>query len=134
MRISDWSSDVCSSDLFWMVTNSGVFFNSMDYRYRPVSYTPSRTRVDRDGKIRIILSHDDCGYHNWLDTQGFARGNLTYRAFLSSAATSFRTQLVKRDALAAALPSDSAPTRSEDRSVGKKCARTGQSRWCAFTK
>src|SRR3546814_8697406 len=99
MRISDWSSDVCSSDLF---------FNSMDYRYRPVSYTPSRTRVDRDGKIRIILSHDDCGYHNWLDTQGFARGNLTYRAFLSSAATSFRTQLVKRDALAAALPSDSA--------------------------
>src|SRR3546814_13684574 len=46
-------------DDFWMVTNSGVFFNSMDYRYRPVSYTPSRTRVDRDGNIRIILSHDD---------------------------------------------------------------------------
>src|SRR3546814_13475323 len=116
MRISDWSSDVCSSDLF---------FNSMDYRYRPVSYTPSRTRVDRDGKIRIILSHDDCGYHNWLDTQGFARGNLTYRAFLSSAATSFRTPLVKRDALAAALPTDSATARKSVR-VGEEGVRKGR--------
>jgi hypothetical protein len=94
-------------DGFWMVTNSGAFFNSMDYRYRPVSYTPARTKVDSDGKVRLILSHDDCGYHNWLDTQGFARGNLTYRCFLSAAPTTFRTELVKRAALAAALPADS---------------------------
>ena len=30
-------------DGLWMFTNMGVFFNSMDYLYRPVSYTPSRT-------------------------------------------------------------------------------------------
>lgn len=95
-------------DAFWMLTNSGAFFNSMDYRYRPVGYTPSRTAVDSDGKVRLILSHDDCGYHNWLDTQGFARGNLTYRCFGSAPPTTFRTELVKRDALAAALPADSA--------------------------
>jgi hypothetical protein len=29
-------------DGLWMLTNMGVFFNSMDYLYRPVSYTQSR--------------------------------------------------------------------------------------------
>lgn len=37
----------------WKFTNIGVFFNSMDYLYRPVSYTPSRTAVDSDGKVRL---------------------------------------------------------------------------------
>jgi hypothetical protein len=58
-----------SHDGFWMLSNMGVLFNSMDYLYRPVSYTPARTKVDADGKIRLVLSHDDPGYHNWLDTQ-----------------------------------------------------------------
>ena len=44
-----------SHDGFWMVSNNGVFFNSMDYLYRPVSYTPSRTKVDSDGKVRLIF-------------------------------------------------------------------------------
>jgi hypothetical protein len=98
-----------------MLSNNGVFFNSMDYLYRPVSYTPSRTKVDSDGKVRLILSHDDPGYHNWLDTQGFNRGNLTYRNLMSDASTIFRTQLVKRGALSAILPKDSVTTSKEER-------------------
>ncbi len=61
-------------DGLWMFTNMGVFFNSMDYLYRPVSYTPSRTKTDRDGRIRLVIAHGDPGVHNWLDTQGFERG------------------------------------------------------------
>lgn len=106
-----------SHDGFWMVTNSGVFFNSMDYLYRPVSYTPSRTSVDSDGKVRLILSHDDCGYHNWLDTQGFERGNLTYRCLLSQASTTFSTKLVKRSVLASALPADAAKVSQHERAA-----------------
>lgn len=103
-----------SHDGFWMVSNNGVFFNSMDYLYRPVSYTPSRTQVDSDGKVRLILCHDDPGYHNWLDTQGFTRGNLTYRSLLNTNSTTFNTRLIKRDALAQALPADTAKvTRAE---------------------
>ena len=102
-------------DGFWMVTNMGAFFSSMDYLYRPVSYTPARTRTDRDGKIRLVLSHDDPGVHNWLDTQGFERGNLTYRCLLSAARTSFSTRLVKREALVAALPEGTAMTTPAER-------------------
>ena len=64
---------------FWMFTNMGTFWNSMDYLYRPVSYTPSRTAVDADGRVRLVMAHEDPGFHNWIDTQGFEEGYLTYR-------------------------------------------------------
>jgi hypothetical protein len=99
----------------WMLTNMGVFFNSMDFLYRPVSYTPSRTKVDSDGKVRLILCATDPGYHNWMDTQGFARGNVTYRNLMSEELTVFRTELVKRSRLAAALPPDTAKVSQEER-------------------
>ncbi len=93
---------------FWMVSLGGAFMNSMDYLYRPVSFTPARTSVDDDNKVRLILAHTDPGYHNWLDTQGFVAGNLTYRNLMSTATTEFQTHLVKRAELDAALPADSA--------------------------
>src|SRR6202000_1441646 len=82
-------------DGLWMFTNMGVFFNSMDYLYRPVSYTPSRTKTDRDGRIRLVLAHRDPNVHNWLDTQGFRRGNLTYRHMLEGEPAVLETRLVK---------------------------------------
>jgi hypothetical protein len=99
----------------WMLSNNGTFFNSMDFLYRPVSYTPSRTKVDSDGKVRLVLSHDDPGYHNWLDTQGFVRGNLTYRSLLGSTPAILGTQLVKRSGLAEALPADTAKVTQQER-------------------
>ena len=104
-----------SHDGLWMMTNMGVFFNSMDYLYRPVSYTPSRTKVDGDGKVRLILCHDDPGYHNWVDTQGFERGNLTYRNLMSQARAVFRTEVVKRSQLEEALPKDTARVSPDER-------------------
>jgi hypothetical protein len=118
-------------DSFWMITNMGAFFSSMDYLYRPVSYTPSRTRVDSDGKVRLILSHDDPGYHNWLDTQGFALGNVTWRNLMSDAATSLRTRLVKRSGLADELPEDTARTSPEERVAQMRARFDGiRQRYC----
>ena len=107
--------EFASHDGFWMLSNMGTFFNSMDYLYRPVSYTPSRTAVDRDGVVRLVLCDGDPGYHNWLDTQGFAQGNLTYRNFGGDAATLLRTRLVKRAELARALPPDAARSTPDER-------------------
>lgn len=98
-----------------MMTNMGVFFTSMDYLYRPVSYTSNRTKVDRDGRVRLILAHDDPGYHNWIDTQGFERGHLANRNLLTDRITEFRTRVVKRSQLASALPGDSAKVSPEQR-------------------
>ncbi|MDA2893736.1 DUF1214 domain-containing protein [Mycolicibacterium sp. BiH015] len=91
-------------DGLWTLTNMGVFFNSMDFLYRPVSYTPSRTLVDDDGTVRLILAHTDPGFHNWIDTQGFERGNLTYRHMLEGSPAVLHTRVVKHAALAQVLP------------------------------
>jgi len=102
-------------DGFWNFTMGGGFMGSMDFLYRPVSYTPARTRVDADHVVRLILAHDDPGVHNWLDTQGFAAGNLTYRNLQSQNPATFRTRLVKRRELLSALPADTAMVSPEER-------------------
>ncbi len=101
----------------WMLTNMGAFFNSMDYLYRPVSYTPSRTKVDRDGRIRLVMAHRDPKVHNWLDTQGFERGNLTYRHMLEGEPVALDTRTVKFDELMNALPEGTATVTAAERTA-----------------
>lgn len=104
-------------DGLWMFTNMGTFFNSMDYLYRPVSYTPSRTKVDRDGRIRLVLAHRDPGVHNWLDTQGFECGNLTYRHMLEGHPAPLDTRTVKLGDLSDALPEGTAMVSPAERTA-----------------
>jgi hypothetical protein len=87
----------------------------MDFRYRPVSYTPSHSKVDSDGKIRMVLAHDDPGYHNWIDTQGFAEGHLTYRSLWSTNVANFSTKLVKRAKLEDEMPRNSPRSSPQER-------------------
>jgi len=111
--ILEWDHD----DRFWMLTNMGTFMNSMDYLYRPVSYSPARTKVDSDGKIRIVVAHSDPGFHNWMDTQGFEVGHIGARVNFSSEGNAYRTQVVKHADLAKHLPADSARVTPEERSA-----------------
>ncbi len=104
-------------DGFWIFGMGGVFVGSMDFLYRPVSYTPARTRVDSDNVVRLVIAHDDPGAHNWLDTQGFSHGNLTYRNLLSQNPASFRTRLVKRAELDRHLPADTARVSAGERAA-----------------
>jgi hypothetical protein len=102
-------------DGFWMFTNEGVFGDAMDHQYRPISFTPSRTAVDSDGKIRLVMAASDPGYANWLDNQGFTAGVLTFRNIHSRKAPRFRTQLVKAADLAAHMPADARMSSREQR-------------------
>ena len=102
-------------DGFWIFGMGGVFVGSMDYLYRPVSYTPARTVVDADNVVRLVVAHDDPGVHNWLDTQGYPAGNLTYRNLMSQNPASFRTKLVKRAELLEHLPVGTAMLTPDER-------------------
>jgi Protein of unknown function (DUF1214) len=111
--IVEWDKD----DRFWMLTNMGTFMNSMDYLYRPVSYSPARTKADSDSKYRVILAHSDPGFHNWMDTQGFEVGHLGARVNFSSEGNNFTTTVVKHAELEKHLPADSARVTPEERSA-----------------
>jgi hypothetical protein len=94
-------------DGFWMLTSEGLFGNSMDYLYRHVSYTPSRTAVDSDGKIRLVLTANDPGYSNWIDNQGYTSGIINFRNVHSRHVPDFKTTVVKAKDLGAHMPKDS---------------------------
>lgn len=100
---------------FWMMTMMGAFMNSLDFLHRPVSLTPARARIDSDGRLRLVLAHDDPGLANWLDTCGLPSGNLTWRLLMSQQGTLFETRLVKRADLDAALPADTARATPRER-------------------
>jgi hypothetical protein len=93
-----------SYDGFWMFTNMGIFCNSMDYIHRTVSFTPARATVDGDGRIRLVMSHADPGFHNWLDTQGFSEGCLAFRNVMSADYPPIETRIIPLDDLASELP------------------------------
>lgn len=104
-------------DGFWIFGMGGAFVGSMDFLHRPTSYTPARTRVDSDRVVRLVIAHDDPGVHNWLDSQGFSRGNLTYRNLMSQNPATFRTRLVKRAEVLDHLPADTAMVTPEQRAT-----------------
>ena len=94
-------------DDFWMFTNEAVFGNSMDYLYRPVSYSQGRTPVDPDGMVRLVLAGPDPGIANWIDNQGFSEGVLSYRNGSTRKIPAIETQLVALVDLAGHLPTSS---------------------------
>lgn len=102
---------------FWIFGMGGAFVGSMDFLHRPVSYTPARTRVDGDGVVRMAIAHRDPGLYNWLDTQGFSDGNLTYRNLLTQNPAMFRTRLVRHEDLRNHLPADTATVTPEERAA-----------------
>jgi len=102
-------------DSFWMFTNEGIFGNSMNYRYRTVTWTPSRAAVDADGRIRLVLSHTDPGWHNWVDTSGFAAGVLTFRNVLDPRLPRLDTEVVAQDRLGELLPAQGRFVTPEER-------------------
>jgi hypothetical protein len=109
--IIEWEKN----DLFWMMTNMGMSLNSMDYLYRPISYSPARTSHDGDGRVRMVMAHRDPGFHNWIDTCGFERGMLANRNQGTDFITLFDTRVVKHADLDRLMPADSARVTPEQR-------------------
>ena len=63
----------------WNIVLYSRFLNSLEHRRRPVSLTGSRVKCDADGNYRIVITHQDPGVPNWLDTEGRAFGLFVIR-------------------------------------------------------
>src|SRR3546814_14513053 len=127
MRISDWSSDVCSSDLTGYYTRVGDFnqnvdgylVNSSGYFLRGWSVDPTTNVVDTSSTQEVRVS-------NLLDAL-VATTVVDYAANLPSNAVDPTTS-----ALPATLSTSSIQifaSRSEERRVGKEFVSTCRSRW-----
>jgi hypothetical protein len=80
------------------------WFEQVDPIHRVTSINQHQIRVDTDGRVRVVLAHEDPGVPNWLDTAGRKSGLLTFRWFWPQSDPSPTTRVVKRSELAALLP------------------------------
>src|SRR3546814_15216391 len=104
MRISDWSSDVCSSDL--VIDAPRVDLRALDQR---LQY--HRAEVARGHRRQCAAEFSDGGADRGYDG-GAAQGHV------SSPVSLFRSRRAKR---------------SEERRVGKGCVSTCSTLWLTYT-
>lgn len=85
------------------------WWESLDYANRQSSLTADQAVVSADGAIYYVISKQDSGAVNWLDTEGFDRGVILMRydgivGAKLAAGQHPEAQVVKLAALASALP------------------------------
>jgi len=65
--------------LYWNFELGDFWARSMDYVNRVISINDHQAVIDPDGMLRIVVSANDPGLMNWLDTGGITEGTMTYR-------------------------------------------------------
>jgi hypothetical protein len=83
------------------------WWEALEYGSRITSLNHTQTRVSDDGRLRVVVAHDDPGVPNWLDTEGRREALLTLRWFWPTGDAPTRaSRVVKFDEIRAALPPD----------------------------
>jgi hypothetical protein len=100
---------------FWQVTNMNIFGASLDFRYRQVNLTSGNSALDSDHMVRLVMTHSDPGFANWIDTQGHAHGWMHFRNVRSRDLPDLRTRVVPFDDLDRELSATSPKVTPEER-------------------
>ena len=63
----------------WNFQLNNYWEESLDYRYFPVHVNKHTARYEEDGRVALIVSSQDPGWGNWIDTVGHRHGTLGLR-------------------------------------------------------
>ena len=90
--------------VYWGVQVFDVWLRSIDFRNRQSSLNSHQIARDADGRIRLVVASSDPGIANWLDTDGFDKGQLLLRNYRTSRPSSVDCRVVKLADLGNHLP------------------------------
>src|SRR3546814_13536316 len=121
MRISDWSSDVCSSDLPCCLCPASVRYGPVTVPWAQVM--PKARRGDVSQRVRLIMEHH-FGETNCPAGEKYHK-RVGPRCW-------FIWKYDAPDAIRSFGEINPARTRSEERRVGKECVSTCRSRWSPY--
>src|SRR3546814_11252566 len=121
MRISDWSSDVCSSDLAGKDLHLRVLVQRLRYGAQGPGFQQVVGIHDTDD---LVASGSDSTVHRHVDS----RTRLMYQLDMRILRNNVQCSVV-RPAIYAAVLQRLHIARSEERRVGKECVSTCRSRW-----
>src|SRR3546814_18280696 len=129
MRISDWSSDVCSSDL---IAHRRI--KRVGAKLPTDRTSPGRTRLrgPPPRSVRRAQDHRRAQKGNERDARSLLRstGGDGGRPAHAASASEVKINLLHRSIAAP----DFRALRSEERRVGKECVSTCRSRWSRYPK
>ena len=102
---------------YWNIQVADGLWNQVELVYRQSSLNGHQAVVDADGRFRAVLSLEDPGIHNWLDTGGNLFGSLIGRWYRCSSHPTPKVTKVPfkdlRQHLPATTPSITAEARNE---------------------
>lgn len=101
-----------------------AWWEALEYGTRVTTRNHTQTRLSDDGRIRVVVAHEDPGVANWLDTEGRGEALLTLRYFWPTGdPPSPKAQVVKLADVRAALPDDEPVVTLEDRHAELRARR-----------
>ncbi len=89
---------------YWSVEFGNYWWETMDYRYQLSSTNCHHATLEDDGRLILVVSHDDPGVPNWLEPSGHREGYVTVRWMGASQYPVPACTQIKRDELQDALP------------------------------
>jgi Protein of unknown function (DUF1214) len=101
-----------------------AWWEALEFATRVTTRNHTQTRISRDGRVRVVVAHDDPGVANWLDTAGRREALLTLRWFWPEGdAPTPVSRVVKFADVRAALPDDEPVVTTDERRAELRARR-----------
>jgi len=63
----------------WNFQLNNYWMESLDYRYFPICVSKGNAHAEPDGKVKVVVAHQDPGHPNWIHTCGHNEGTMCWR-------------------------------------------------------
>lgn len=111
--------------IYWNVQVIDALWNQVELVHRQSSLNGHQAKLDRDGKFRAVVSVEDPGVPNWLDTGGNCKGMLIGRWYRCSSHPTPTMKKVKLADVRKHLPDDTPVFSKEQRLEALRVRRIG---------
>jgi hypothetical protein len=112
-------SDLPASVQYWSVQLVDPFYSAIDFIFHSAAFNGTQAQLSSDGKVRFIVSAEDPGLPNWLDSAGWRQGGVFWRWHSASSSPVPSIRRVRLDAIRRHLPSDTPSVGSAQRAADR---------------
>lgn len=99
----------------WSFSIANYYWESVEFATRQSSLNGHQATLDPDGVFRGVISHEDPGFANWIDTAGNLRGSVAARFLRAGTRPEISMRALPASELAGAMPADAARVQPERR-------------------
>jgi hypothetical protein len=79
----------------WNFQLDNWWMESLDYRHHNIHVNKHTAHYEKDGSVRVVVSHTDPGVPNWIETAGHSMGTMCWRWIGASKHPLLKTRVAK---------------------------------------